>query len=667
MKNIFSTKKCNFYSPALKDFACSLLFYSSAAYKFVRDQFLKALPCLQTVRRWFGNIHLGPGISKNVLISLKNMIEAERLNGKELQFGLQLDEMSVKKLIELKHNVWYGLVDIGGLGKNNSEEASYALVAMLVCLNGHFKTPVAYYFIESLCGQARSNMLQEILLTLHENGISDVRSVTFDGASSNLSMVSELGANTTDIDQKCSFEHPVTNEPVIVIPDACHMIKLVRNTLAKYDFIDSDKKTITWRFIVKLVNFQEQEGTHPGTKIRRRHIDFYGEKMKVKLAVQTLSTRVSDALRYLEMKSPDFSEASATALFCKNFNDAFDILNSRCRFGKTELKNGISKLNLEQLEKHIDYLVDYIKYLKVNENGKIKDVLASSRRIGFWGIITGLKNVLNLSRYLFQYKLMDYLLTYKLSQDHLETFFSCIRKMGGFNNNPTCYQFQASYKKLVSHVNTIEVSEGNCSAQDGTEIIRTKNFKSLNARESENIMVDIDHDYVGSNGWSWTDYHYDVVTYIAGCIVYSIKKTLHCQMCLDCLETQETSCDLINIKNRQREDTPKSGLVFPSQDVVSICKVAEKIVRMTPNLFSQRNIVDIMVLRARRLVLPMNIFSNLHIYVEKDILFSHKAQLVDNILKKYFTVRLHHEASSAQQKVKRVRTFHHRLVIYKNQ
>lgn len=55
--------------------------------------------------------------------------------------------------------------------------------------------------------------------------------------------------------------------------------------------------------------------------------------------------------------------------------------------------------------------------------------------------------------------------------------------MGGFNNNPTCYQFQAFYKKLVSHVNTIEVSEGNCSAQDGTEIIRTKNFKSLNARK----------------------------------------------------------------------------------------------------------------------------------------------------------------------------------------
>ncbi|XP_025264168.1 uncharacterized protein LOC105251182 [Camponotus floridanus] len=184
MKNILSTKKYNSYSPALKDFACSLLFYSSAAYKFVRDQFLEALPCPQTVRRC--------------------------LNGKELQFGLQLDEMSVKKLIELKHNVWYGLVDIGGLGKNNSEEASYVLVAMLVCLNGHFKTPVAYYFIKSLCGQARSNMLQEILLTLHENGISDVRSVTFDGASSNLSMVSELGANTTDIDQKCSFEHPTT-------------------------------------------------------------------------------------------------------------------------------------------------------------------------------------------------------------------------------------------------------------------------------------------------------------------------------------------------------------------------------------------------------------------------------------------------------------------------
>uniref|UniRef100_A0AAV2LW01 Transposable element P transposase-like RNase H C-terminal domain-containing protein n=1 Tax=Knipowitschia caucasica TaxID=637954 RepID=A0AAV2LW01_KNICA len=42
-----------------------------------------------------------------------------------------------------------------------------------------------------------------------------------------------------------------------------------------------------------------------------------------------------------------------------------------------------------------------------------------------------------------------YLLTYKLSQDHLELFFSSVRARGGFNNNPTTTQFTAAYKRLL--------------------------------------------------------------------------------------------------------------------------------------------------------------------------------------------------------------------------
>ena len=37
---------------------------------------------------------------------------------------------------------------------------------------------------------------------------------------------------------------------------------------------------------------------------------------------------------------------------------------------------------------------------------------------------------------------MRYLLTYKLSQDHIELFFSAVRARGGFNNNPASMQFR---------------------------------------------------------------------------------------------------------------------------------------------------------------------------------------------------------------------------------
>ena len=38
---------------------------------------------------------------------------------------------------------------------------------------------------------------------------------------------------------------------------------------------------------------------------------------------------------------------------------------------------------------------------------------------------------------------LKYLITYKFSQDYLELFFSAVRGMNGWNNNPTSSQFKA--------------------------------------------------------------------------------------------------------------------------------------------------------------------------------------------------------------------------------
>ena len=53
---------------------------------------------------------------------------------------------------------------------------------MVVALNDHFKSPVAYYFINGLGGEERATITKEILSTLHDNEMT-VRSLTFDGTS----------------------------------------------------------------------------------------------------------------------------------------------------------------------------------------------------------------------------------------------------------------------------------------------------------------------------------------------------------------------------------------------------------------------------------------------------------------------------------------------------
>ncbi|CAL1671743.1 unnamed protein product [Lasius platythorax] len=213
---------------------------------------------------------MSPGISKPVLTNVKNMIDENSKKGIKLQFGIQVDEMSIKKMIEWDGKQYHGQVDLG-LDNDESEEATYALVIMLVCLNGHFKTPISYYFIKSLTAKARANIIKEVLTVLHNHGICDIRSITFDGASTNLAMVKHLGANISDVEKDSVFEHFVTKELIVIVPDACHMLKLARNTLAEYNIVDNEGNVIKWSYLIKLVERQEESRLHPATKIRRRH------------------------------------------------------------------------------------------------------------------------------------------------------------------------------------------------------------------------------------------------------------------------------------------------------------------------------------------------------------------------------------------------------------
>ena len=93
-------------------------------------------------------------------------------------------------------------------------------------------------------------------------------------------------------------------------------------------------------------------------------------------------------------------------------------------------------------------------------------------KTGFIGFLVAIK-----STKLIFYRLVEvkdaplkYLLTYKLSQDHLQLFFGAVRSAGGFNDNPTTQQFTVAYKRLLSRSH-IEEGNGNCEKRDQMEIL----------------------------------------------------------------------------------------------------------------------------------------------------------------------------------------------------
>lgn len=70
-------------------------------------------------------------------------------------------------------------------------------------------------------------------------------------------------------------------------------------------------------------------------------------------------------------------------------------------------------------------------------------------------------------------KLLDYFLTYKISQDHIEMIFSAIRSRGGYNNNPTAKQFHGAYKRLLLKTEISSSASANCVQIDNTSILTT--------------------------------------------------------------------------------------------------------------------------------------------------------------------------------------------------
>lgn len=69
---------------------------------------------------------------------------------------------------------------------------------------------------------------------------------------------------------------------------------------------------------------------------------------------------------------------------------------------------------------------------------------------------------------------------------------------------------------------------------------------------------------------------------------------------------------------------------------------------------------------AKQLLLDTSLFAEMDMFVEHTVLSNHKLDLINFILKKYFNIRLYHEAKCSQHIIQRI-SFHNRIVVFKNQ
>lgn len=135
------------------------------------------------------------------------------------------------------------------------------------------------------------------------------------------------------------------------------------------------------------------------------------------------------------MKLPDFEEVTATAEFLRLVNDVFDILDSRTR--QMRFKRALSMEKYEKAFDRLDqasaFILDFCTDISKYGRTTRVNILKSPRYTGFLGILVCIASTKSMFESLVVHGSLDYLPMHKISQDHIEIFFSVIRSHGGYS------------------------------------------------------------------------------------------------------------------------------------------------------------------------------------------------------------------------------------------
>lgn len=276
-------------------------------------------------------------------------------------------------------------------------------------------------------------------------------------------------------------------------------------------------------------------------------MQWFRAKMNVRLAVETLSNSVADSMQFLMEKNFDeFANASATIDFIRVFNNIFDVMNSKKIVTSNTFKSAINPLNQEYIFCYFDYAISYLKTLKMSDKSL---VLTSQKKTSFRGFIINMIALKAIYAECVESGLLEYLPTFKFSQDHLESFFGRIRSMNGYNDNPNVEQFCSAFRKIVIN-NEIKCTEfSNCldtlhilSVSSRRPKLKTnekeQNLNVTNVTEFDLYLDSIEHDEeiekIEKCDFLLEDLEHTSISFSAGWIEKKIQ-TADRYLCADCI------------------------------------------------------------------------------------------------------------------------------------
>ena len=252
-------------------------------------------------------------------------------------------------------------------------------------------------------------------------------------------------------------------------------------------------------------------------------------------------------------------------------------------------------------------------------------------------------------------------MTYRLSQDHLETFFSRLRRRHGWNNNPTGLQLKHTLRHILLKNSVTASTNANCMDSD------------IRIQEAENALVS-ESAFVGeitSNPKlqnfvkilnSPSQYHDHVLYYISGYILRSISKKIQCRECSDLLVA---ACHKVDEASTSASFTimrDRGGLLY-CNDMFKLIKAVDNEVRLyltSPSgpLFSvdknftarvTTKVITYLLSSTDQIFSLISTHSMQYTHLESED--SHWVQVVKAACKLFVTIILHHHEKLLQDRV----------------
>ena len=139
--------------------------------------------------------------------------------------------------------------------------------------------------------------------------------------------------------------------------------------------------------------------------------------------------------------------AEGTIMIIRIIDRLFDVMKIRSPFGKG-FTRPLFLHDYARWKIIFEESITYLITLKINAGTPLNTHRRKTFLVGFIIAALSIKQLPHdlLTREEHPFK---YILTYKLSQDHLKLLFACIQGKSGFNNNPDVVQLKSSLRKIL--------------------------------------------------------------------------------------------------------------------------------------------------------------------------------------------------------------------------